>query len=91
VRSESEDQVRLMVRNEGVPIFADLLPDLFEPLKSGHHVAAGNPDTSANLGLGLFIAREIVAAHGGSIEVTSIPEGTTFTVQLPRHSSGTAP
>lgn len=91
VQSGSDDQVRLMVRNEGVPISPDLLAELFEPMKSSHHVEARNPDTSANLGLGLFIAREIVVAHGGSISVTSIPEGTTFTVQLPRHSSGAAP
>ena len=38
-----------------------------------------------NLGLGLFIARAIVIAHGGEIGVTSTAEsGTTFEVALPR-------
>jgi signal transduction histidine kinase len=39
----------------------------------------------SSLGLGLFIAREIVTAHEGTIEVHSSPEeGTTFTIRLPR-------
>jgi signal transduction histidine kinase len=88
VQSESDDEVRLMVRNEGVPIPAAFLPGIFEPLKSAPHDEDANKQgTPAHLGLGLYIAREIVAAHGGSIGVTSIPEGTTFTVRLPRYSS----
>jgi phosphoserine phosphatase RsbU/P len=40
---------------------------------------------SIGLGLGLFIARSIAEAHGGSIEFTSsAKEGTTFSVSLPR-------
>jgi signal transduction histidine kinase len=43
------------------------------------------PEEVSGLGLGLFIAREIVAAHRGSIAVRSSEEaGTTFTVRLPR-------
>lgn len=42
---------------------------------------------STSLGLGLFIAREILAAHGGTIEVTSAEDtGTAFTVRLPAHN-----
>lgn len=38
----------------------------------------------SGLGLGLYIAREIVTAHEGKIEVNSSPEtGTTFSVRLP--------
>jgi signal transduction histidine kinase len=46
----------------------------------------GNADgSSANLGLGLYIADRIVHAHKGRIEVESSEElGTTFTVHLPR-------
>ena len=44
----------------------------------------GPPKGSSGLGLGLFVAREIVAAHGGTITVTSqIGSGSTFTVRLP--------
>jgi signal transduction histidine kinase len=39
---------------------------------------------AGGLGLGLYLAREIAEAHGGSIDVTSrIDEGTTFVVRLP--------
>ena len=38
------------------------------------------------MGLGLYIASEIVKGHGGRIDVASSEEaGTTFTVHLPRH------
>ena len=41
--------------------------------------------TSTSLGLGLFIAQKIVAAHGGELVVTSsADEGTMFTALLPR-------
>ena len=74
------DAVVVTVRNGGRPIPEAELPTLFEPFKKGQ----GNP---AGLGLGLFIAREIVHAHQGSIDVTSSAEGTEFTVRLPRGST----
>jgi signal transduction histidine kinase len=40
------------------------------------------------IGLGLFIARQIATAHGGSIEARSADGATTFTVRLPRRASG---
>ena len=50
-------------------------------------VAPLNPsDTGAfaSLGLAMFVAREIVLAHGGTIHVASVGSGSTFTVVLPR-------
>jgi len=71
------DHVVVTVRNEGAPIPEEQLAHIFEPFKKGDKSPAG-------LGLGLFIVREIVRAHDGSVEVTSSPAGTSFTFRLPR-------
>ena len=71
--------VALRVHNEGPPIPPELLQEAFEPFRRG--VAGGE---GGSLGLGLFIVREVVRAHGGTVEVASAAgEGTTFTVRLP--------
>jgi signal transduction histidine kinase len=82
-----EEEVSLVVENEGPPIEAVLLPRLFEPFRRG---AAHDPrgGRGGSLGLGLFIVREIVHAHGGRVDVRSEPgKGTAFTVRLPRTAS----
>jgi signal transduction histidine kinase len=74
--------VLLEVHNEGVPIPAELLPVLFEPYRQGPEAGTGR----GSLGLGLFITRQIVLGHGGTLDArSSAEEGTTFTVRLPRH------
>ncbi|HYH99156.1 PAS domain S-box protein [Hyalangium sp.] len=79
------DEVQLSVHNTGEPIPAQLMGQLFEPLKRGS--VPGSADNHS-IGLGLFIVKHIVDAHGGSISVDSTREhGTTFTVSLPRHST----
>ncbi|MCY1078119.1 PAS domain S-box protein [Archangium lansingense] len=79
-RSEGED-VLLEVHNEGHPISPEVLPGLFEPYQRGPEAGA----RQGSLGLGLFITRQIVLGHGGTIDVSSSEEdGTTFTVRLPR-------
>jgi PAS domain S-box-containing protein len=76
-----DDDLVLTVHNDGPPIPSDLLPEVFEPFRSGER-APEHGDRS--MGLGLFIVREIVHAHGGEVSVTSDGEqGTTFTVTLP--------
>ncbi|HEX8820384.1 MAG TPA: PAS domain S-box protein [Archangium sp.] len=83
VRSRGEDgTVLLEVHNAGAPIPSEQLPRMFEPLERG----TGQQDrVGSSIGLGLFIVRHIVEAHGGTISVRSeAKEGTTFTVHLPR-------
>jgi signal transduction histidine kinase len=77
----SKSVVRLEVCNAGaIPEHA--LPFLFQPLQPGD----GRVPAGRGLGLGLFISREIVVAHGGTIHVTSSgADGTRVTVALPRH------
>jgi len=76
------DQVVLQVRNSG-SIPESLRASLFDPFRRVRDRA----DTRRGLGLGLFISRELVVSHGGSVEVSSLEtDGTTFTVRLPRHS-----
>jgi signal transduction histidine kinase len=68
--------VQLQISDTGGGIPAQQLPKIFEPLYTT------KPEGT---GLGLFIAHEIVAAHGGAITVESVEgEGTTFTLTLPR-------
>ena len=72
-----DDEVTLLVQNQGPPISEALLRTLFEPYQGR--------ERSEGLGLGLYIVSEIVRAHSGAITVRSVPvAGTTFTVVLPR-------
>lgn len=76
--------VALTVRNQGPAIPAEDLAHIFEPFHrgSGSEPAVG---ASSGLGLGLFIAHQIVGTHGGSMSVMSSAEhGTAFEVLLPR-------
>ncbi len=85
--SGTEDHVTLAVHNTGPPIPTADLPHLFHPFK--RVVSDGAPVPQAtSAGLGLFIAEQIVHAHGGTIVVTSSErDGTVFTVSLPRDAA----
>ena len=78
-----QERVLLTVHNEGHPISESARQRIFEPLVRGERRAARRK--SSSLGLGLYIARQITIAHGGSIDVkSSQDEGTSFMVSLPR-------
>jgi signal transduction histidine kinase len=62
----------------GAPIPPDTIERLFAPFERGR-----GGEHPGGLGLGLYIVREIVRAHGGTIDVTSSDAGTTFRIGLP--------
>ncbi|MGE8321655.1 MAG: sensor histidine kinase [Pseudomonas sp.] len=75
---------RITVQNSGEPIPPEVMPFLFKPEGRYSSYSSGERGSAAGLGLGLFIASEIVASHGGRIEVeSSEAQGTTFEVMLP--------
>jgi signal transduction histidine kinase len=77
--------VKLMIRNAGPPIPADAIPTIFDPLVRGASPDRSKHRRPGSIGLGLYVAREIVSAHGGTIGVeSSAAAGTAFTVRLPR-------
>lgn len=70
----------------GGAIAEDLLPRIFDPFR------VGASPSRESLGLGLFIASQIVAAHGGTIQVESTEAtGTKFRIELPRTASRSVP
>jgi signal transduction histidine kinase len=81
VRESTPDAVAIEVHNFGPAIPEAAQANLFEAFR--RETTAG--DDRSSVGLGMFIASEIVRAHGGSIVVSSPDrDGTTFRVVLPR-------
>jgi signal transduction histidine kinase len=89
------DNLTLAVNNRGEPIPKDKLASIFDPMvRIASHVNQNEHDYAerTSLGIGLYISREIVYAHGGRIDVTSnVEEGTTFIVTMPRLPPGFRP
>jgi PAS domain S-box-containing protein len=83
---EEAGVISVSVHNEGAPIPEELQAKLFDPFRRGERDS--RTSRTAGLGLGLYISREIVTAHGGDIQVRSSgAEGTTFRITLPRVSA----
>ena len=78
-----ESYVRFQVRNTGPSIDQSTLNQMFEPLKRGPALE-NRSNIDDGLGLGLFIVREIVKAHGGEIIARSENQEIVFAVRLPR-------
>lgn len=77
-------ELMLLVHNNGPPIPEPVRPQLFEPLRRGEREQRPG---LRNVGLGLYIVREIARAHAGEVSVCSTLEGgTTFAVTLPRRT-----
>lgn len=76
----ANDVIVIHVANRGTIPFA-LMPDLFKPF----HLRREIRGPSGGLGLGLYIARELARAHGGTLTVRSTErDGTDFQLTLPR-------
>ncbi len=78
----SDSDVLVKVTNCGKVIAPEAIHQIFEPLKRSSD--SGMP---SNLGLGLFIVKQIAAAHDGDVQVVSRDGETTFTVTLPRRQN----
>lgn len=86
-----EEDMRLEVEDSGIGIPAEHLPRIFEKF---YVVDGGIARRAGGTGVGLYLVREIVRLHRGSVEVRSLPgEGSVFCVRLPRqfHGSQAAP
>lgn len=79
-------EVRLCVKDSGEGIRREVLPLIFEPF---HQADASITRRHGGLGLGLAIAKQLIAAHGGTVRADSEGpgKGATFLVQLPARSA----
>jgi signal transduction histidine kinase len=82
--NDQGDDIVLGVRNQGTPIPRDSQAIIFDPLRRNSSEELARP--AGSIGLGLYIAREVAAAHGGAINVSSGAEETVFLVRMPRKS-----
>jgi signal transduction histidine kinase len=78
IDSNSDGQeITIQVSDNGRGIPPEIISTIFDPFFTTHDVGGGT-------GLGLSVARDVIVAHGGTIDVASrVGEGTTFTIHLP--------
>lgn len=78
--ASNDGQALLAVRNSGAPIALDIEPTLYNPFK---RTSLDNARNRGGMGLGLYIAQQIVAEHGGAIAYSYAAPHVVFTVTLP--------
>jgi signal transduction histidine kinase len=72
---DERNEIEIKISDTGVGITSEILPEIF-----GKFVTKGE---SGGTGLGLFISKAIVEAHGGKISARNNENGATFTIILP--------
>jgi signal transduction histidine kinase len=78
-----QDDMQLEVEDAGIGIAAEHLPRIFDKF---YMVDGSIARRVGGTGVGLYLVREIVRLHRGSVDVKSLPgEGSVFSVRLPRH------
>ena len=82
------DQIAISVSDQGIGIPSASLDRIFQRFYRAPNADASN---SSGMGVGLYVVKEIVALHGGTIEVASTEgQGSTFTIRLPIPPAGAA-
>jgi signal transduction histidine kinase len=86
VRVQAEGELAVVeVADQGLGMAEDVLPLIFDQFYRGPNAEARN---ASGLGVGLYIVREIVGLHHGSVSVTSEEGvGSRFIVRLPAHKT----
>jgi PAS domain S-box-containing protein len=83
-----EQELELVVEDDGIGIAPEHQPRIFEKF---YMVDGGISRRLGGTGVGLYLVREIVRLHGGTVTVDSRPgEGSAFSVRLPRRYQGAA-
>lgn len=83
---ENKDSIRVDVEDTGIGISPEHLPYIFDQF---YQIDRSKRMGDKGSGLGLSIAKKIVRAHGGSIQVLSeLGKGSVFTVVLPKAEKG---
>jgi two-component system sensor histidine kinase/response regulator len=79
VRSAEEGGVEIIFKDNGIGIFAEDLPKIFEPFQRGRNAAG-----EKGIGLGLSLVKEVVDLHKGEVRVSSEPgKGSVFSIFIP--------
>jgi signal transduction histidine kinase len=87
VDADTPESISIYIIDNGVGIAADEIGRVFERMYRGRSADAGATDTRG-LGLGLFLSKEIVEAHRGTIGIDSKPNmGTIVNITLPRNQN----
>jgi PAS domain S-box-containing protein len=82
------DRAMLAVTDQGIGIPSAAIPHLFDRF---YRVDGAMTRSITGIGIGLYVVREVVERHGGTVEVSSVEgQGSTFTVYLPYHRPPTA-